>query len=187
MNATKPDRADYRGWQMQKFKEDSIDWETNPLYGWCHKNKKADGSSYNLYRDGLQIITTINSRMQRYAEEAVVTHLKKNLQPAFNKHIRYLKNKPFSNDLSAETVNGILDQSIKQTERYRLAKLSGKSWDEIKHIFNTPVEMTVFSYKGERDTTLTPLDSIKYYYSILRSSFMSMEVKTGYALYVRYG
>ena len=180
MNATKPERADYRGWQMQKFKEDSTEWETNPLYGWCHKNKKADGSSYNLYRDGLKINTTIDSRMQRYAEEAVFKHLKKNLQPSFNKHIRYLKNKPFSNDLSADEVNGILDQSIKQTERYRVAKLNGKSWDEIKHIFNTPVEMTVFSYKGERDTTMTPIDSIKYYYSILRSSFMSMEVKTGY-------
>ena len=180
MNATKPERADYRGWQMQKFKEDSTEWETNPLYGWCHKNKKADGSSYNLYRDGLKINTTIDSRMQRYAEEAVFKHLKKNLQPSFNKHIRYLKNKPFSNDLSADEVNGILDQSIKQTERYRVAKLNGKSWDEIKHIFNTPVEMTVFTYKGERDTTLTPIDSIKYYYSILRSSFMSMEVKTGY-------
>lgn len=180
MNATKPDRADYRGWQMQKFREDSTEWETNPLYGWCHKNKKADGGSYNLYRDGLKIVTTIDSRMQQYAEDAVLTHLRKNLQPSFNKHIKYLKNKPFSNDLSAETVNGILDQAIKQTERYRLAKLAGKSWDEIKHIFNTPAEMTVFSYKGERDTTMTPLDSIKYYYSILRSSFMSMEVKTGY-------
>ena len=180
MNATKPERADYRGWQMQKFKEDSTEWETDPLYGWCHKNKKTDGSSYNLYRDGLKIKTTIDSRMQRYAEEAVFKHLKKNLQPSFNKHIRYLKNKPFSNDLSADEVNGILDQSIKQTERYRVARLNGKSWDEIKHIFNTPVEMTVFSYKGERDTTMTPIDSIKYYYSILRSSFMSMEVKTGY-------
>lgn len=180
MNATKPDRADYRGWQMQKFREDSTEWETNPLYGWCHKNKKADGGSYNLYRDGLKIVTTIDSRMQQYAEDAVLTHLRKNLQPSFNKHIKYLKNKPFSNDLSAETVSGILDQAIKQTERYRLAKLAGKSWDEIKHIFNTPAEMTVFSYKGERDTTMTPLDSIKHYYSILRSSFMSMEVKTGY-------
>jgi penicillin-binding protein 1A len=180
MNASKPERADYRVWQAQKYKEDSVEWASNPLFGWCNKNKKTDGSSYNLYRDGIRIITTIDSRMQRYAEEAVVTHLKNNLQPAFNKHIRNLKNKPFSNDLSTEAVEGIMDQSIKQTERYRLAKVSGKSWDEIKKMFATPVEMRVFSYKGDRDTTLTPLDSIKYYYSIFRSSFMSMEIKTGH-------
>lgn len=179
MNASKPERADYRAWQMQKFKEDSVDWEKNPLYGWCNKNKKADGTPYNLYRDGVRIITTIDSRMQRYAEDAVTTHLKNNLQPGFNKKLRNLKNRPFSNDLSTEAVEGIMDQSIKQTERYRLAKVSGKSWDEIKTIFNLPVEMSVFSYKGDRDTTLSPLDSMKYYYSIFRSSFMSMEIKTG--------
>jgi len=179
MNASKPERADYRAWQMQKFKEDSVDWEKNPLYGWCNKNKKADGTPYNLYRDGVRIITTIDSRMQRYAEDAVTTHLKNNLQPGFNKKLRNLKNRPFSNDLSTEAVEGIMDQAIKQTERYRLAKVSGKSWDEIKTIFNLPVEMSVFSYKGDRDTTLSPLDSMKYYYSIFRSSFMSMEIKTG--------
>ena len=180
MNANKPERSDYRSWQMQKFKEDSLEWETNTLYGWCNKNKKADGSPYNLYRDGVRIITTIDSRMQRYAEDALTHHLKVNLQPSFNKHLRKLKNKPFSNDLSDEDVAAVMDQSIKQTERYRLAKLGGKSWDEIKKIFETPVEMTVFSYKGDRDTILSPLDSMKYYYSIFRSSFMSMEIKTGH-------
>lgn len=180
MNAGKPVKSDYRGWQLQKYIEDSVEWHTNPLYGWCSKNKKSDGSPYNLYRDGIRIITTIDSRMQRYAEEALTYHLKKNLQPSFKKHLRSLKNQPFSNELSADAVEKIIDQSIKQTERYRLAKLSGKSWDEIKRIFNHPVEMTVFSYKGERDTILSPLDSMKYYYSIFRSSFMSMEVKTGH-------
>jgi penicillin-binding protein 1A len=180
MNAKKPDRSDYREWQMQKYKEDSVDWVNNPLYGWCNKNKKPDGSSYNLYRDGIRIITTLDSRMQRYAEDAVTTHLKKNLQPGFNKHLRYLKNRPFSNDLTDEEVEKIFDQAIKQTERYRVAKLSGKSWYDIKQSFNHPVEMTVFSYKGDRDTLMSPLDSIKYYLSIFRSSFMSMEIKTGY-------
>ncbi len=179
MNATKPVRADYRAWQMQKFREDSVEWETNPLYGWCNKNKKLDGSAYNLYRDGIRIITTIDSRMQRYAEEAVTTHMKNNLQPSFNKHLKKLKNKPFSNTMSNESVEGILEQSIKQTARYHIAKQAGKSWEEIKNIFDTPVEMSVFSYKGDRDTTLTPLDSIKYYYSYFRSSFMSMEISTG--------
>lgn len=76
MTAQKPDKSDYRGWQMQKFYEDSLDWETNPLYGWCNKNKKKDGKPYNLYTDGLKIYTTIDSRMQQYAEEAVTEHLK---------------------------------------------------------------------------------------------------------------
>ncbi|OFX62807.1 MAG: penicillin-binding protein [Bacteroidetes bacterium GWB2_41_8] len=180
MNANKPDRADYRGWQIQKYREDSVEWLNNPLYGWCNKNKKADGTPYNLYRDGIRIITTIDSRMQQYAEDALTTHLRNNLQPSFNKHLKKLKNKPFSNDLTTEAVENIIDQSIKQTERYRLAKLSGKSWEEIKTIFNTPVEMTVYTYKGDRDTTMTPADSLKYYFSILRSSFMSMEIKTGH-------
>lgn len=180
MNARKPVKSDYRGWQLQKYMEDSVEWHTNPLYGWCNKNKKSDGTPYNLYRDGIRIITTLDSRMQRYAEEALTYHLKKNLQPSFKKHLRSLKNKPFSNELSTDAVEKILDQSIKQTERYRLAKLSGKSWDEIKRIFNHPVEMSVFSYKGDRDTILSPLDSMKYYYSIFRSSFMSMEIKTGH-------
>lgn len=180
MNAGKPKRSDYRAWQIQKYKEDSVDWATNPLYGWCQKNKKADGTPYNLYRDGIRIITTLDSRMQRYAEEALNKHLKNNLQPSFNKHLRTLKNRPFSNDLTTEAVENIIDQSIRQTDRYRVAKLNGKSWDEIKRIFNTPVEMTVFTYKGDRDTLMTPTDSLKYYYGILRSSFMSMEIKTGH-------
>ena len=180
LNADQPKRSDYAGWQIQKYKEDSVEWLVNPLYGWCNKNKKADGSTYNLYRDGLKIITTIDSRMQVYAEEAVNKHLKENLQPSFNKHMRVLKNRPFSNDLSTEVVDGIMNQGIKQSKRYWLAKNSGKSWDEIKQEFNRPVEMSVFSYNGDRDTLMTPLDSMKYYYSILRSSFMSMEIKTGH-------
>ncbi|MDP2888120.1 MAG: transglycosylase domain-containing protein, partial [Bacteroidota bacterium] len=180
MNARKPVRSDYAAWQMQKFREDSVEWEMNPLYGWCNKNKKLDGSSYNLYRDGIRIVTTIYSRMQKYAYESVTTHLKNNLQPAFNKHLKKLKNKPFSNTMTGESIEKILEQSIKQTERYHIAKQAGKSWDEIKTIFDTPVEMSVFSYKGDRDTTMTPLDSIKYYYSYFRSSFMSMEINTGH-------
>lgn len=180
LNADKPKRSDYASWQFQKFKEDSIEWEANPVYGWCKKNKKADGTTYNLYRDGLRIITTIDSRMQRYAEESMLYHLKQNLQPSFNKHLRVLKNRPFSNDLSQEDVDRIMDQSIKQTKRYWVAKNARRSWDEIKAEFNRPVEMSVFSYKGDRDTLMTPLDSMKYYFGILRSSFMSMEVKTGH-------
>ncbi len=179
MNADKPKRSDYGSWQLQKYKEDSVSWEANPLFGWCNKNKKADGTNYNLYRDGLRIVTTIDSRMQRYAEEAVTRHLKNDLQPVFDRHLKNLRNKPFSNQMATSSVESILDQSIRQTERYRVAKLSGKSWDEIKKIFNTPVEMSVFTYKDDRDTILSPLDSMRYYFSIFRSSFMSMEIKTG--------
>lgn len=179
LSANKPDRKDYASWQHQKFVEDSVEWETNPLYGWCNKNKKANGTPYNLYRDGLKIYSAIDSRMQRYAEEAVIRHLKKDLQPVYDKHMRYLRNKPFSNDLSNEVVEGILNQGIKQTDRYWKAKSAGKSWDEIRKMFNTPVEMSVFSYKGDIDTVMTPLDSMRYSLGFLRSSFMSMEIKTG--------
>lgn len=180
MSAKKPDRKDYASWQKQKFVEDSVEWETNPLYGWCNKNTKADGTPYNLYRDGLKIVSTIDSRMQRYAEEAVVYHLKNDLQPVFDRHMRVLKNKPFSNDLSTDEVDRILNQAIRQSERYRVEKLAGKSWSNIRKDFNTPVEMSVFSYKGDIDTIMTPLDSMKYTLGFLRSSFMSMEVKTGF-------
>jgi penicillin-binding protein 1A len=154
LNADRPKKSDYASWQMEKYKEDSIDWETNPVYGWCKKNKKVDGTDYNLYRDGLKIVTTIDSRMQKYAEEALTYHLKNNLQPSFNKHMRVLKNRPFSNDLSPEDVDRIMDQSVKQTKRYWVAKNAGKSWDEIKREFQHPIEMTVFSYKGDRDTLM---------------------------------
>jgi penicillin-binding protein 1A len=180
LNADRPKKSDYASWQMQSYREDSIDWETNPIYGWCKKNKKVDGTDYNLYRDGLKIVTTIDSRMQKYAEEALTYHLKNNLQPSFNKHMRVLKNRPFSNDLSPEDVDRIMDQSVKQTKRYWVAKNAGKSWDEIKREFQHPIEMTVFSYKGDRDTLMSPLDSMRYYFGILRSSLMSMEVKTGH-------
>ncbi len=180
LNSGKPDKADYPDWQYQKYKEDSTEWETNPLYGWCKKNLKPDGSPYDLYKDGLRIYTTIDSRMQRYAEEAVIEHLKFELQPAFTRRLKKLKNPPFSNDMTPEAISDLMDRSIKQSKRYWKLKHEGKSWDEIQKIFNTPVEMSVFSWKGDRDTTMTPSDSIKYYLSYFRSSFMSMELATGY-------
>ena len=180
LNAKKPVKKNYRGWQMQKFYEDSLAWETNPLYGWCAKNKKKDGSNYNLYTDGLKIYTTINSRMQRYAEEAVQEHVAEYLQPRFFKEKKGRKTAPYTNQLSNEEVEAILNRSIRQSERRRVMKATGYSDDEILKAFNTPREMTVFTYQGEKDTIMTPLDSIKYYKHFLRAGFMSMDPITGY-------
>ena len=180
LNAKKPVKKNYRGWQMQKFYEDSLAWETNPLYGWCAKNKKKDGSNYNLYTDGLKIYTTINSRMQQYAEEAVQEHVAEYLQPRFFKEKKGRKTAPYTNQLSAEEVDAILNRSIKQSERRRVMKAAGYSDAEIIKAFNTPREMTVFTYQGEKDTIMTPLDSIKYYKHFLRAGFMSMDPITGY-------
>jgi penicillin-binding protein 1A len=179
LTASKPERKKYPAWQTDKYREDSLVWETNPLYGWCNKKKKAGGSRYNLYTDGLRIYTTLNSRMQSYAEEAVVNHFSGGLQDNFFKEINKSKNAPFSNDLTANDVDKILDRAIKQTERYYYLKKTGKSEAEIKKIFNTPVEMTVFSWTGVKDTIMSPRDSIRYMKSFLRAGFMVMDPRTG--------
>ena len=180
MTAKKPNKSNYRGWQAQQYYEDSIAWETNPLYGWCNKNTKKDGSHYNVYTDGLKIYTTINSRMQRYAEEAVYEHVAQYLQPRFFKEKKGRKTAPYTNQLSEEEVQKILDRSIHQSDRYRTMKEAGYSESEIMQAFNTKHEMQVFSYEGEKDTIMTPLDSIKYYKHFLRAGFMSMDPITGY-------
>ena len=180
MTAPKPARSDYRGWQMQKFYEDSIAWETNPLYGWCAKNKKKDGTNYNIYTDGLKIYTTINSRMQQYAEDAVKEHLGDYLQPIFFKEKEGSKNAPYARSLPEKRVEELLTKAMKQTERYRLMKEAGASEQQIRKAFDTPEEMTVFSWKGDKDTIMTPMDSIRYYKSFLRTGFMSMDPANGH-------
>ena len=180
MTAPKPVRSDYRGWQMQKFYEDSIAWETNPLYGWCAKNKKKDGTNYNIYTDGLKIYTTINSRMQQYAEDAVKEHLGDYLQPIFFKEKEGRKNAPYARSLPEKRVEELLTKAMKQTERYRLMKEAGASEQQIRKAFDTPEEMTVFSWKGDKDTIMTPMDSIRYYKSFLRTGFMSMDPANGH-------
>ena len=180
MTAPKPVRSDYRGWQMQKFYEDSIAWETNPLYGWCAKNKKKDGTNYNIYTDGLKIYTTINSRMQQYAEDAVKEHLGDYLQPIFFKEKEGSKNAPYARSLPEKRVEELLTKAMKQTERYRLMKEAGASEQQIRKAFDTPEEMTVFSWKGDKDTIMTPMDSIRYNKSFLRTGFMSMDPANGH-------
>jgi len=180
MTAKKPYKSDYRGWQMPKFYEDSIAWEKNPLYGWCNKNFKKNGDPYNVYIDGLKIYTTIDSRMQRYAEEAVKEHVINYLQPEFFRTKKGRKTAPYTNQLTNEEVQAILKRAMKQSERYRIMKEGGCSEKEIEKAFNTKYEMTVFSYNGSIDTVMTPMDSIRYYKHFLRTGFMSMDPRTGY-------
>lgn len=179
MTMEKPRRADYPSWNMVKFYQDSVNWATDPLCGWCHKNTKKDGTPYNVYADGLKVFTTIDSRMQEYAEKAVRDHVVKFLQPAFDRENRGKETAPFSGKLTSSQVNQILMRSVRQSERYRVMKADGASEADIRKAFRTPTEMTVFTYHGEIDTTMTPLDSIRYYKSFLRTGFMSMSPVDG--------
>lgn len=179
LNAPRPERENYRAWQMQQFQEDSVEWDNNPLYGWCTKNPKPDGKLYDIYTDGLRIYSTIDMRMQAYAEKAVITHLSKNVQPLFNERIKSQRNRPFSNDLTNEQAQQVYDNMMKGSDRYRSLRSHGMNANEIKRSFLTRTEMTVFSWRGEIDTIMSPLDSIKYHLGFLRSAMMTMEVKTG--------
>ena len=178
MTANKPDRKRYR--DLSQFRLDSIAWETNPLYGWCKKNVKVDGSHYDLYSDGLKIYTTLDSRMQKYAEEAVREHLSQDLQPLFDKEKVKKHRPPFSNDMTPTEIEEVLDRSIRQSERYRVLSKQGMSFKEIRKTFDQPLKMQVFTWNGIRDTVMTPLDSIKHYKSFFRSGFMVMQPQTCY-------
>lgn len=179
LTANKPERQNYPSWNLDKFEQDSLEWENNPFYGWCNKNLKSDGSPYNIYKDGLKIYTTIDSRLQKYAEQAVEEHLGLDLQIGFDREKRKHRNPPYSDDLSSSEVAEQLDLSIRRTERHRVLKNKGLTFDEIKKNFNIPVEMKIFTWKGERDTILTPMDSMLYYKGFLRAGFMSMVPQTG--------
>ena len=179
LTAKEPVKKNYRGWQMQKYYEDSLDWANNPLFGWCNKNKKKDGSNYNLYTDGLKIYVTLDSRMQQYAEEAVDEHIKEYLQPRFFKSKRGHRNAPYDNLKPAEIEN-LLVRAMKQTDRYRGMKKAGYSDAAIRDTFNVKYPMRVFAYTGSRDTIMSPMDSIRYYKHFLRVGFMSMDPITGY-------
>ena len=180
MTARKPERALYASWNMVKYYVDSINWDSDPLYGWCNKNRKRNGESYSIYTDGLRVHTTIDSRMQKYAEQAVYQHVVKFLQPAFDKGKSSKKNFPYSSSLSQEQLRQILMRSVRQCERYRVLKENGASDEEIRKSFRTPVPMSIFTYHGEVDTTMTPLDSIKFYKSFLRTGFVSMCPQNGH-------
>lgn len=179
MMAKRPVRTDYPSWNNVQFVADSIAWDTDPLYGWCNKNFKKDGSPYNVYSDGLKVFTTIDSRMQKYAEEAVYQHVARYLQPAFDKENKPKPSSPYSDKLTPQQIRNILNRSITQSERWRMMKAAGCTPEEIKEVFRKKIEMTVFTYHGDIDTLMSPLDSIRYYKGFLRSGFMSMDPKTG--------
>lgn len=180
MMAKKPDLKDYHSWQRQQYFEDSINWEQNPLYGWCNKNFKRDGSNYDIYVDGLKIYTTIDSRMQQYAEEAVNRHMSKKLQPLFDSETKNSRFSPYTSDISFAKYEKRISNAIKHTDRYRYLKSQGATESEIRAAFNTKVPMTVFTYHGDVDTLMTPRDSILYYKRFLRSALVSINPENGH-------
>lgn len=179
LTAKEPKASNYAKWNQEQYRIDRERWENDPLYGFCNKNKKANGSYYDLYQDGLRIHTTVDSRLQAYAEQAVRVHMVET-QENFNKECRHKKNAPFSSDLTGAEVKSIMDRAMKNTDRYRALKKAGATDEDIKTAFNTPVEMRVFTYNGLKDTTLTPLDSIRYNKSFLRCGFLSMDPHNGH-------
>ena len=180
MMAEKPNPSKYHDWQRQQYYEDSVMWANDPLYGWCKKNYKRNGENYDIYTDGLKIFTTIDSRMQQYAEEAVLRHVGKKLQPMFETERRRSSNFPYSMNLSQKEVRKRIKHAMRQTDRYRMLKAGGASEEEIEKSFRTKVPMTVFTYHGDVDTLMTPIDSILYYKKFLRSALVSMDPKTGH-------
>ncbi len=180
MNASEPDPSVY--YFQEDYLADKTLWNEDPLYGWLNKNLKPDGTKYDLDRDGLKIYTTINSKMQRYAEEAVNEHIGKQLQKEFAADMRNKPNKPFAYNVSTDLTVTIMNQAKRWSDRYRILKREGASDSEIEQNFKTKTKMRVFSWnsKGYIDTIMSPNDSIRYYKSFLRASFVAMEPHTGY-------
>lgn len=180
LTAKEPQKSDYSEWAQQQYELDKWAWENDPLYGFCEKNRKSDGTAYDIYHDGLKIYTTIDSRMQRYAEEAVSEHMQEQ-QKAFFRELKRKKNAPFSRSLKQSEIDGIMSRSMRQTDRYRNMRKAGYSHDSIMASFHEPREMQVFTYdRGMIDTILSPYDSIKWQKSYLRCGFMSMDPHTGH-------
>jgi len=178
MTKKEPIRKNYS--KYDSFKEDSLLWTEDPLYGWCNKNTKADNSSYNISTDGLRIYTTINSKLQQYAENAIRIHLGGYLQKEFFKEKKGRKRAPFSSDLTNEQVDQIIKHAIKTSNRGRNLYDYGMPWEKIYEEFKKPVKMEVFSWDGDIDTIMSPLDSILYYKHILHTGFMSVDPRTGH-------
>jgi len=178
LTAKEPDRSDYASWQQGKYEEDQKAWDTNPLYGFCNKNNKPDGTPYNIYTDGLKIYTTIDSRMQHYAEDAVDQHMQ-SLQKTFFKEKKNRSYAPFARNMRQEDIDATMTRSMKQSDRYLKMKAAGNSESEIQSSFNQRIEMQVYSYDVLVDTILSPIDSIRYHKYFLRCGFMSMNPHNG--------
>lgn len=166
---------DHKSGQATYFRE----FLRGMMHDWAKTHYKADGTPYNIYKDGLRIYTTIDSRMQQYAEEAVREHLALDLQPAFYRHWKGDPKAPFVLPTQRD-VDDIMILSMKRSERYRVLRNAGWPMDSIIENFNTPIPMTVFSWEGPIDTVFTPMDSIRYCKFFLQSSLMSVETGTGH-------
>ncbi len=182
LTAKKPSRKDYPSWNQQAFVDDSTAWVNNPLFGWCNKNTKPNGDHYDIYTDGLKIYTTIDSRMQDYAEKAVLKHMSQTLQPAFQRERGGTRN-PYTNnrsELSSAGKQALINAAIRHSERYRVLKEAGKTDAEIMENFKTVTTVRLFSYNGSFEAQMSPLDSLLYTKSFLRCAMMSMDPTTGY-------
>lgn len=179
LTAKEPIESKYPDWNKQQYHIDREQWDTNPLYGFCNKNTKPDGSHYDIYQDGLRIYTTIDSRMQQYAEDAVMEHMQE-MQERFFKEKSKKSYAPFSRDLKQKDIDGIMTRSMKQSERYRIMRKAGYTETQITDTFNTPMEMRIFSYQGMIDTIMSPMDSIRWQKYFLRCGFMSMDPHSGH-------
>ncbi len=176
MNAEKPRRNQfYNEWD---YEEALREYEENPLYGWCRKNFKADGTPYNIYRDGLKIYTTINSAMQTYAEQALQKQMETVIQPQMD--AQYKRTKVLFLETTAKEREAIVRRAIRYSDRYREMKNAGASDRDIDAAFDRPCPMKVFTYKGERDTVMTPRDSILHHKRIMRASFVALDPRTGF-------
>ena len=176
MNAKRPTRRQfYTEWDYEQAVKE---YDENPLYGWCHKNRKADGEPYNIYRDGLKIYTTINASMQEYAEAALWKQMKEEVQPLMDAQVK--RTKVLFQDLDKEEIEAIVNRAIRNSDRYRNMKRADVSEKEIMASFDQKCRMKVFTFKGERDTLMSPRDSILHHKRIMRASFVAMDPRTGY-------
>ena len=180
MNAEEPKRSSYS--QYEDFVVDSLLWAEDDLYGWLNKNVKPDGSKYDIYRDGLRIYTTINPKMQKYAEEAVRQHIGQDMQKRFMREVRWKNNPPFDDEVEKKMIDGIMKRAHRDSDRYRRMKAAGVSESQIMKSFTEPVQMRVFAWNknGYADTTMTPDDSIRYYKAHIRASFIAMTPDEGH-------
>ena len=180
MNAEEPKRSSYS--QYEDFVVDSLLWAEDDLYGWLNKNVKPDGSKYDIYRDGLRIYTTINPKMQKYAEEAVRQHIGQDMQKRFMREVRWKNNPPFDDEVEKKMIEGIMKRARRDSDRYRRMKAAGVSESQIMKSFTEPVQMRVFAWNknGYADTTMTPDDSIRYYKAHIRASFIAMTPDEGH-------
>ncbi len=177
MMAKEPERRNY--YTEWDYEQALKEYNENPIYGWCYKNKKANGDSYDIYRDGLKIYTTVDSRMQMYAEEAFREHMGETVQPRMNSQIKSRGGSLFP-DLNKAESDKKIDDAMRQTERWRQMAKEGVSETDIKATFNTPRSMQVFTFNGLRDTVITPRDSLIHYKKTMRGAFVAIDPASGY-------